>query len=95
MQTYSPNNRGKEEISTISSKGQVTIPVKVRKHLGIKSNDKIAFVIESSGEVKVTPAKYPDIQSLKGVAGSLTKPLSWEKVKQIAQADRLSKKYGR
>ena len=35
----------KEIVSTITSKGQVTIPVEVRRHLGLRRNDKLSFVI--------------------------------------------------
>ncbi|MBI2864482.1 MAG: type II toxin-antitoxin system PrlF family antitoxin [Chloroflexi bacterium] len=37
----------KEILSTITSKGQVTIPAEVRRHLGVNTHDKIAFVIET------------------------------------------------
>lgn len=36
----------REVVSTITSKGQVTIPVEVRRLLGVRPRDKIAFVIE-------------------------------------------------
>jgi antitoxin PrlF len=36
----------KEVFSTITSKGQVTIPVEVRRLLGVEPHDKIAFVLE-------------------------------------------------
>ncbi len=39
----------KEIVSTITSKGQVTIPAEVRRHLGLKTRDKISFVIEEEG----------------------------------------------
>ena len=32
--------------STISSKGQVTVPVEVRKRLGLHQGDKVKFVFE-------------------------------------------------
>ena len=85
----------KELISTISSKGQVTLPISVRRYLGLQANDKVAFVIESNGMVKVAPARYPDIASLKGAAGSLNKPLDWKEMKRIAYEDRLKNKYGK
>lgn len=34
-----------ELASTITSKGQVTIPAAIRKHLGLKRGDKITFVL--------------------------------------------------
>ena len=36
----------KELLSTITSKGQVTIPAEVRHSLGLKQGDKVSFVIE-------------------------------------------------
>ncbi len=36
----------KEVLSTITSKGQATIPVEVRRRLGLQSGDKIAFVLD-------------------------------------------------
>ena len=40
----------KEIISTLTSKGRVTIPAEIRKYLGITSNDKIGFVIDDEGQ---------------------------------------------
>lgn len=84
----------KQLVSTVSSQGQVTIPALIRRHLRVDTNDKVAFIVNSSGEVKLTQAAYPDIASLQGAAGSLKKSLSWKKVKQIAREDRLKRKYG-
>ena len=38
------------ELAKVTSKGQITIPIEVRKRLGIKNGDKILFV-EESGRV--------------------------------------------
>ena len=83
----------KEIISIITSKGQVTIPAEVRKYLGIKTSDKIAFVIDAEGTVRLKVPRYPDIASLRGAAGSLNKPLNWQQMKEIAYEDRLQAKY--
>ncbi len=40
------------ELAKVTSKGQVTIPVEIRKKLGIKNGDKILFV-EDSGRIYV------------------------------------------
>ena len=37
----------KELLSTVTSKGQATIPVEVRRLLGVMHHDKIAFVVEN------------------------------------------------
>jgi len=83
----------KEIISTISSKGQLTIPAEVRRHLGVQSHEKIAFVIESEGEVKLRVPRYSDIDSVVGKAGSLKRPLSWHEMRKIAKEDRMKQKY--
>lgn len=88
-------NRSKELVSTVSSKGQVTIPIEIRRKLGVDTNDKVAFTIEASGEIKLTQARYPDVSSLRGAAGSLKKSLTWKEVKRIALEDRIKNKYGK
>lgn len=93
MQAFTFNTPPKETVSTVSTKGQVTLPVEVRRHLGIEPNDKVAFVIEPTGEVKVTSPQYPTIQSLRGAAGSLKQPVSWKEMRRLAREDRLQKKY--
>lgn len=83
----------KEIISTITSKGQVTIPAEIRKYLGITTNDKIGFVIDDEGVVRLRVPRYPNIASLRGAAGRLNKPLSWQEIQKIAQEDRFNTKY--
>ena len=79
----------KEIISTITSKGQVTIPVEVRRHLRLREKDKVTFILEEGGAVRLVPPHYPDIASLRGAAGSLKEPLSWQEVQEIAREDHL------
>jgi antitoxin PrlF len=83
----------KEIISTITSKGQVTIPAEVRQYLGIATNDRIAFVIDDEGAVRLRVPRYPTVASLRGAAGSLKKTLSWQEIQQIAYEDRIKAKY--
>jgi AbrB family looped-hinge helix DNA binding protein len=42
-------------ISSVTSKGQVTIPVAIRQLLGVAPHDKVAFVVEED-QVKLAPA---------------------------------------
>ncbi len=56
----------KEIVSTITSKGQVTIPAEVRRHLGLGTGEKIAFVIGPDG-VQVRPVRF----RLESVFGSI------------------------
>jgi antitoxin PrlF len=77
----------KEIISTLSSKGQVTIPAEVRRHLGLKEGDKLSFIIENEGNVRVETPRYRGVASLRGAAGKLKRPLSWEEMRGIARED--------
>ena len=83
----------KEVISTLTSKGQVTIPAEIRKYLGMETNDKVAFVIDDAGAVRLRVLRYPTVASLRGAAGSLKKQLSWQEMQQIAYEDRFKAKY--
>ena len=42
--------------TSVTSKGQVTIPAEIRQHLGIKPKDKVRFEVAGDGSVRVTPA---------------------------------------
>ena len=52
--------------TTLTSKGQVTIPKAVRDELGIKEGDRIAFRVLEDGTVVVEPETV-DLNDLKGV----------------------------
>ncbi len=43
------------ELAKVTSKGQVTIPVAIRKKLGIKDGDKLLFIEKPDGIVMVNP----------------------------------------
>jgi len=42
-------------LATVTAKGQVTIPSEIRKALGLKPRDKVAFVLDQ-GEVRIEPS---------------------------------------
>ena len=47
------------EEATVTSKGQVTIPKRIRDRLEIESGTRLAFVLEDDGSVRVYPKKEP------------------------------------
>lgn len=53
--------------STLTSKGQTTIPEKVRKALRIKPGDRLQYELEGDGAIIRV---HPGIRSLKGVLAS-------------------------
>jgi antitoxin PrlF len=65
--------------STITSKGQTTIPVEIRRHLKLKPGDRIQFFVEPNGRVVLIPRNL-DIRSLKGMLGPAPRRLSIEEM---------------
>ncbi|SOZ64362.1 Transcriptional regulator, AbrB family [Cupriavidus taiwanensis] len=62
--------------ATLTSKGQVTIPVDVRTHLGLSTGDRIEFVLnEQTGCYEVVPATR-SVTALKGIIRKPAKPVS-------------------
>ena len=52
--------------STLTSKGQTTIPREVRDHLKVQSGDQIDFIIQPNGMVIVRPATI-HVSELRGM----------------------------
>jgi AbrB family looped-hinge helix DNA binding protein len=50
--------------STISSKGQITVPLEVRKRLGLKVGDRVEFVVDKD-RTTIRPARAPENPFLK------------------------------
>lgn len=53
--------------STVTSKGQITIPRQVRDRLGIHQGDRIEFIVDPRGSVRLKPLK----RSVRELAGFL------------------------
>ncbi len=45
--------------ATVTSKGQVTIPVEVRKRMGIRAGTRVDFQFADDGSVQLRPKKVP------------------------------------
>lgn len=55
--------------ATVTSKGQITIPVSVRNSLGLSAGDRVDFVELSDGNYELVPATR-SVASLKGFFGA-------------------------
>jgi len=72
--------------ATLSSKGQVTIPKKIREALRLEVGDRLAFEIRDDGVVEVHPETV-DILSLCGTIKPKVRGVTLEKMKKdIARA---------
>jgi len=65
--------------STLTRKGQTTIPLKVRSHLKLRPGDKIEFVIQRDGKVVLAP-KNVDVRQLRGMLGPVRRRLTIEQM---------------
>jgi antitoxin PrlF len=45
--------------STISSKGQITVPLEIRERLGLRVGDRVEFVVEY-GQTVLRPSRSPE-----------------------------------
>ena len=61
--------------TTISSKGQVTIPVEIRNMLRLNTGDRIDFVVFDKNRVELMPKKG-SVGSLKGLVKWSGKPMT-------------------
>ncbi len=52
--------------STLTSKGQTTIPKEIRERLNLKPGDRIDFVVEDDGRVVLRPRTI-DVSQLRGM----------------------------
>ena len=61
--------------ATLTSKGQVTIPLSVRRKLGLDAGDRVEFVELAPGEFALKPATE-DVRALKGMIQRPVSPVS-------------------
>lgn len=84
--------------STITSKGQVTIPKAIRDALGVGPGDRVLFVRHDDGTVVVQPETV-DVRTLKGrFKRFVTRPVSVEEMNEAvaeAAADRYRRATGK
>lgn len=73
--------------STVTKKGQTTIPGEIRRALRIKAGDKLEYEIEGD---RVTIRVHPGINALKGaLASDNGKGLSFAQIRELAAKERV------
>jgi hypothetical protein len=63
--------------ATLTSKGQITIPVEVRNHLKVDAGDRVEFVLIAPGRYEFLAANC-EVAALKGMFGPAKKVVSIE-----------------
>lgn len=75
--------------STVTSKGQTTIPEKIRRALQIKPGDRLEYQVEGD---RATIRVHPGIRSLKGaLASKKGKRMSFAEIREAAAASARSR----
>lgn len=69
--------------STLTSKGQVTIPKEIREELGLKEHDRVNFVKRGS-DILIKPIKG-NILDLRGSVQPGKRPEDFEEVRRITK----------
>lgn len=67
--------------ATLTSKGQITIPIAVRNELQLDTGDRVEFVQIAPGRFELI-ANTSDIKELKGLFGTPQKSISIEAMNQ-------------
>jgi antitoxin PrlF len=70
--------------ATITSKGQITIPVDIRSGLNLRSGDRINFILDESGKVSFLPITK-NVSSLKGIIAAPEVAVSIEDMKSVVK----------
>jgi AbrB family looped-hinge helix DNA binding protein len=69
-----------QEKSKITSKGQITLPIAIRKRLGLSEGDHVVFDVDETGAVKPRPERSENrSEKYRGVGDFKTKAeaLQW------------------
>lgn len=69
-------------IATVTSKGQVTIPKKVREQLRLQTGDKVDFRIADDGSIRVCPVAKKVSEVFGVFASKATKSYSTTEMKK-------------
>jgi len=68
--------------ATLTSKGQITIPLAVRESLGVETGDRVEFVEVAPGRYELMAATR-SVMELQGMFGTATKALSIEDMNAV------------
>ena len=76
-------------IATVTSKGQITLPKAIRNQLNLKAGDRVEFLIDKDGNVRLIPINV-SIRQLKGILAPAKKVVSLEEMEEaICATDQL------
>ncbi len=72
-------------ISSVSPKGQVTIPVEIREEFGISPKDHVAFTVVDRA-IQIVPVR-DRLHKFAGRYRALSGPMDWKELEELAHED--------
>lgn len=82
----------KEIVTTMTQRGQVTVPAEVRRLLGLRPRDKVAFTIDE-GAVRLVPVQFT-LESAYRSVPPLPRPVSDKEMARLAKEERARRAAG-
>lgn len=72
--------------ATLTSKGQVTIPKRIREELGLEAGTEVEFILDDDGSLRVRP-KSPPMERLRAIREELsTHEVDLDRMRQDSKA---------
>ena len=68
-------------LSTITSKGQITIPVEVRRAAGLDAGTQVEFIVNTRNRIELVP-RHADIRALRGTVPRPGQPVTVDAMKE-------------
>jgi AbrB family looped-hinge helix DNA binding protein len=81
--------RGEDLVRVVTQKGQVTIPVEIRRRLGIEASDRVIFRVEDD-KVYLTPVTET-LESAFGAVEPLGRPEDFQTLRDQAMEDHVQR----
>jgi AbrB family looped-hinge helix DNA binding protein len=82
----------KELVTTLTQRGQVTVPAEVRRLLGLKPRDKVAFMIDD-GVVQLRPAAFT-LETVFASVPPTTRTEDFGALSRAARDEKVRRDYG-
>lgn len=70
-----------EFFSSVSPKGQITLPSSIRRELGLKPKDRVVIQVEDG---VITVKRVNDFRDFYQIVPPLARPLDWKEVEELA-----------
>jgi antitoxin PrlF len=78
-----------EYVTTMTQRSQITVPAEVRRVLGLKPKDRVAFEVDGC-EVKLKPVEFT-LESAFGSVEPLNRPEDLEEISRLAKDEHVER----